>query len=141
MPRTLDFIPGWQWRLLNRGVTGSEICFRKVIVTASYCGAGKEVECCTPTCRGRAAWRNTLPAPFPAARAPTRRARNSSYPSWTRPLGPRLGRLGPRVTSALTQGLLEPRGANRTFAPAPRGCSRWLLLSGPRGFAPPSARF
>lgn len=79
-PRTLDFIPGWQCRLLNRRASGSEICFRKVTVTASGSGAGKGAECCTPTCRGRAAWRNALPAPFPAARVPSRRARNSSSP-------------------------------------------------------------
>lgn len=136
-PRTLDFIPGWQWRLLNRRVTGSEICFRKVIVTASHCGAGKGAEGCTPTCRGRAAWRNALPRPLPccsgfdATRSELVLSLLDTPPrASARPPGP-----APCVTSALIQGLLEPRGAKRTFAPAP-GRSRWLLLTGLQGFAP-----
>ena len=126
---TLDFILGWLWRLLNGRGTGSEVCFRKIIVVAPRQGTlaalswptGQSAECCTPTCRGRAAGPKLLPASFPAP-VLTRRSQNSA----SLPGPPPSGWLvcldaTPCVTSALSPGSLESkRATNSTFAPAPR---------------------
>lgn len=111
-------------------------------VAASRWAAGQSAECCTPTCRGRAADPKLLPASFPAP-VLTRRSQNSA----SLPGPPRSGRLvclnaTPCVTSVLAPGSLQSkRAANSTFAPAPRVLCRRLKLRGRRGFRVYTSKF
>lgn len=118
--KTLDFILGWQWRLLNRRVTGSEVCFGKITVATGR----RELWERLLRRRGKSGVLHSLPpaggAPqnptpsllcLPAAGIPLRCARSSASSPERVSFGPLLVRpdAPPSVTSALAQGSSELR--------------------------------
>lgn len=148
-PRTSDSTLGWQWRLLNRGGTGSEGSWGRssgLQRGGEPCGGVRrrgEQGGGAPSHRQGARRRaSALPTPLRAARVPRRLARGSSSPpghapsAAAAPPGP-----APCVTPAAAAGRLEPgRGANGRRAPAQQGRGRRLAPRARGAFASPRAR-